>query len=213
MAPADGSTSLPSVRPTPATMPLPLNRRSFLHLTGSAAAMALLAPRLPAQPAPAGSPPKSAPARPPALPAEKIQEVVGQSHRSLDAVRQLVEEMPLLVNACWDWGGGDFETPLEAAAHTGQREIAEFLLARGARPSLFSAAMLGQLDLVQAFHAIDPQAHAVVGPHGFTLVHCARRGGERAQAVVDWLLAQGATPESNVGLKSTRFAGAAPRAT
>lgn len=184
----------------------PLSRRSFLQVSG-VNATALLAPILFAQSTPAPAPAQAAPPRPPALPAEKVQAVVGQSHRSLDEVRKLVEEMPLLVNACWDWGGGDFETPLEAAAHTGQRTIAEFLLAHGARPSLFSAAMLGQLELVQAFHTIDPQAHAIVGPHGFTVVHCARRGGDAAKLVVDWLLAHGASAETNVGLKVLRPAG------
>jgi ankyrin repeat protein len=145
------------------------------------------------------------------LPAEKVQAVVGQSHRSLDEVRKLVVEMPLLVNACWDWGGGDFETPLEAAAHTGQRAIAEFLLAHGARPSLYAAAMLGQIELVKAFHAVDPKAHAIVGPHGFTVVHCAERGGAQAKPVVDWLLANGASPETNVGLKVIWPAGSEPK--
>ena len=50
---------------------------------------------------------------------------MGQAHRSLYAVRSLVAEIPLLVNACREWGGGDFEPPLQAAAHTGGRAIAE----------------------------------------------------------------------------------------
>ena len=119
----------------------------------------------------------------------KVQAVVGQAHRSLEEVRKLVEETPLLANACWDWGGGDFETPLEAAAHTGQRAIAEYLLSKGARPSLYAAAMLGQLDLVKAHLAVDPNAHSIPGPHGFTVLHCAKEG--EAKAVVEWLLAQG----------------------
>jgi len=120
-----------------------------------------------------------------------VQAVVGQAHRSLEKVRELVEATPLLVNACWDQGGGDFETPLEAAAHTGGRDIAEYLLSKGARPSLYAAGMLGQLELVKGFFAIDPQAHLVPGPHGFTLYHCVKQGGPRAQPVLDWLLAQG----------------------
>jgi hypothetical protein len=51
--------------------------------------------------------------------------------------------------------------------------------------------MLGQLELVKAFLAIDPNAHLVPGPHGFTLLHCVRQGGEAARPVLDWLLAQG----------------------
>lgn len=141
------------------------------------------------QPAPAGVP--KAPPKPPALPPEKVQAIVGAAHRSLEKVRALVEETPLLVNACWDQGGGDFETPLEAAAHTGGRAIAEYLLSKGARPNLFAAGMLGQLGVVQAFHAVNPQAHLIPGPHGFTLLHCVRQGGEPAKPVLDWLLAQG----------------------
>lgn len=174
-----------------------VSRRSFLRLAGAAAALGVFSSRSFAQEA---APPKPSP-KPPALPPDKVQAVVGHAHRNLDAVRALVDATPLLVNACWDWGGGDFETPLEAAAHTGRREIAEFLLARGARPSLFAAAMLGQLEIVQAFHAVDPKVHVIPGPHGFTLMHCAQQGGPPAQAVIDWLVAHGATPESQRPLK------------
>lgn len=182
-------------------------RREFIQMSGAGAAIALLLPGLDAQTPPTtGAARKPAP-RPAALSAAMVEETVGKSHSSLADVRRLVAETPLLANACWDWGGGDFETALEAAAHTGQREIAEFLLSRGARPSLYAAAMLGQLDLVKAFHVIDPQAHAIVGPHGFTVVHCAQRGGAAAKSVVEWLLANGASPETNVGLKYVRPAG------
>ena len=120
-----------------------------------------------------------------------MQAVVGQAHRSLEKVHELVEATPLLVNSNWDWGGGDFETPLEAAAHTGGREIAGYLLSKGARPSLYAAGMLGQLEVVKAFLAINPQAHLVPGPHGFTLLHCVKKGGDAAKPIFDWLLAQG----------------------
>ena len=170
----------------------PLNRRSFLAastklVAGGSLITLAAAPLLAQTPAPAARPKQ--PPKPPAPPPEKVQAVVGQAHRSLEEVRKLVEETPLLANACWDWGGGDFETPLEAAAHTGRRAIAEYLLSKGARPSLYAAAMLGQLDLVKAHLAIDPNAHAIPGPHGFTVLHCAKEG--EATAVVEWLLAQG----------------------
>lgn len=190
-------------------------RRQFITtstrlVAGAAVGGLVLSNLLGQTPTPPTAAPKPPP-RPPALPSEKVQAVVAQAHRSLDAVKSLVDETPLLVNACWDWGGGDFETPLEAAAHTGQREIAEYLLAHGARPSLFAAAMLGELGLVQAFHAVDPRAHAIAGPHGFTVVHCARRGGERAQPVVDWLLANGASAENHVGLRYVWPPGTEPK--
>src|SRR3954469_2090740 len=158
-------------------MKSPMNRRSFLLSSASLAAAAPLAAFIPvrfnqqADSATPAAPRPKAPPKPPALPPDKVQATVGQAHRSLEKVRELVEATPLLANAVWDWGGGDFETPLEAAAHTGGREIAEYLLSKGARPSLYAAGMLGQLDLVKAFHAGDPQAHHIPGPHGFTLLH------------------------------------------
>lgn len=182
-----------------------VTRRSFLRLAGATAALGALGATSSAQEVPRFN----LPPKPPVLPPDKVQAAVGQAHRNLDAVRALVEEMPLLVNACWDWGGGDFETPLEAAAHTGRREIAEFLLVRGARPSLFAAAMLGQLELVRAFLALDPAAHEIPGPHGFTLLHCAKQGGAAAQPVVDWLLAHGVPPDTQRPLK---FAPSSPAA-
>jgi hypothetical protein len=127
-----------------------------------------------------------------ALPPDPVRDVVGASHRDLNRVKELVEATPLLVNACWDWGGGDFETALQAAAHTGRREIALYLIERGARPDLFAAAMLGQLEVVQAAVAARAETVNLIGPHGFTLLHCAQRGGEAAVPVVAFLQANGA---------------------
>jgi hypothetical protein len=172
-------------------MPL-LPRRQFL--VGSTSLFAISALALPSAAQETKAPPAGVPKpppRPPVLPAEKVQAVVVAAHRDLAKVRELVEATPLLVNACWDWGGGDFETPLEAAAHTGRREIAEYLLAQHARPSLYASAMLGQLDAIKAAFALDPKAHGIPGPHGFTLLHCAKQGGEKAKPLYDWLVAQG----------------------
>src|SRR5688572_3148689 len=67
----------------------------------------------------------------PRQPANRVREVVGASHRDLEKVKSLVDEHPALANATWDWGFGDWETPLGAASHVGQPEIAEYLLAKG----------------------------------------------------------------------------------
>ena len=82
----------------------------------------------------------------PAIEASLIQQFVGNAHGDLDRVKELLSQEPALINACWDWGGGDFETALGAASHMGRRDIAEFLLENGARLDLFAAAMLGKLD-------------------------------------------------------------------
>src|SRR5690242_21892720 len=53
---------------------------------------------------------------------------VGAGHNNLPSVKELVAQEPNLVVASWDWGGGDWETALGGASHTGRRDIAEFLL-------------------------------------------------------------------------------------
>jgi hypothetical protein len=121
------------------------------------------------------------------LPDEQVQEFVGKAHGDLDRVREMLAAEPALVNACWDWGGGDWETGLGAAAHMGRRDIAELLLAHGARIDLFAAAMLGKLAIVQAILADDPEARFRLGPHGIPLIAHANAGGEDASAVVQFL--------------------------
>ncbi len=86
---------------------------------------------------------------------------------------------------------GDWEDALAAASHTGARAIAEYLIGKGARPTVFSAAMLGQLDVVKACVAAFPGIQRSVGPHSIRLLAHARAGGPAARAVVDYLDALG----------------------
>ncbi|MCP4563350.1 MAG: ankyrin repeat domain-containing protein [Bosea sp.] len=116
-----------------------------------------------------------------------VQDFVRAAHGNLEQVTTLISEHPTLVNAAWDWGGGDWESGLGAAAHTGRREIAEFLLARGARMDVFAAAMLGHLDLVRTHLAVVPDALTAAGPHGIPLLAHAKMGGEPARPVLDYL--------------------------
>ena len=122
-----------------------------------------------------------------ALDPEKVKAFVANAHGDLDAVRELLAEGPALVNAAWDWGGGDWETALGAAAHMGRRQIALLLLDHGARLDLFAAAMLGYFDIVSAILADFPDMHDATGPHGIPLVEHARAGGEDARAVLELL--------------------------
>lgn len=116
-----------------------------------------------------------------------IQEFVGNAHGNLDAVRNALESDPTLANAAWDWGGGDWETGLGAAAHMGRRDIAELLLAHGARLDVFAAAMLGELEVVRAVLAAHPEALHALGPHGIPLRAHAEAGGEQARPVLELL--------------------------
>ena len=115
------------------------------------------------------------------------KEIVGVSHGNLARVRELVQQHPALAKASFDWGYGDWETALGAASHTGRREIAELLIENGAPPTLFSAAMLGQLDLVKAFVAAKPGAQRMRGPHSMSLMLHAKLGGPPAASVVSYL--------------------------
>jgi hypothetical protein len=123
----------------------------------------------------------------PAHEPELVQEMVGVSHGNVARVKELVGRQPALAKVALDWGFGDWESCLDAASHVGNREIAEFLIANGARPTLFSAAMLGQLDAVKALIAAAPGIQRTKGPHSITLLKHAVAGGPRAQAVVDYL--------------------------
>jgi Ankyrin repeats (many copies) len=123
----------------------------------------------------------------PPLDPKQVNEIVLKAHGDIDAVRSLLEEQSALVNAAWDWGGGDWETPLGAAAHMGRRDIAELLLDHGARLDLFAAAMLGETEIVRAALAAFPEAPDVKGPHGIPLVEHARKGGDAAREVLELL--------------------------
>ena len=121
-----------------------------------------------------------APALSPQFPSHEpdvVREFVGVSHGNVARVRALLTNRPALAHATWDWGFGDWETALGAASHVGNREIASVLLAAGARPTLFSAAMLGQLDVLKGFIAAHPGVQRTRGPHGITLLAHARAGG------------------------------------
>jgi hypothetical protein len=115
----------------------------------------------------------------------RAREMVGVSHGNLARVKELVAASPTLARAAWEWGYGDWETALGAASHVGHKEIAAVLLGAGAHPTIFSAAMLGQLEIVKAFIAAAPGIQKTRGPHGITLLDHARAG--ESVAVVKYL--------------------------
>ena len=125
----------------------------------------------------------------PALEITLIQDFVGKAHADLDGIRELLLREPALVNSSWDWGGGDWETGLGAAAHMGRRDIATYLLEHGARLDLFAAAMLGKMEIVRATLETYPDALDIPGPHGIPLIAHAQAGGSEAIQVYEYLKA------------------------
>jgi hypothetical protein len=164
-----------------------LKRRGFLGLAamGGGALAAGLVPLRAAEDGKATASPVHAefPSHDP----DVVREVVGASHGRIDDVRTLVEATPALAKSAWDWGFGDWESALGAASHMGRRDIAELLMQHGARPDLFTHAMLGHLDVVRAAVAAHPGIQRIHGPHGITLMSHARSGGEPAAEVVAYL--------------------------
>ncbi len=63
----------------------------------------------------------------PSQPPELVREVVTVAHFDLKRVKELVEARPSLAIAGWDWGFGDWETPLGAASHMGARPVFDLL--------------------------------------------------------------------------------------
>jgi ankyrin repeat protein len=107
---------------------------------------------------------------------------VRAGHNDFPKVKEMIAQEPNLVLAAWDWGGGDWETALGGASHTGHREIARYLLSQGARIDSFCAAMLGERDVVTTLLVANPSVATTKGPHGYTLLYHAAISGDVAIA-------------------------------
>ncbi len=174
----------------------PLSRRDFVDfgtracvagVVGGAWSATALAAEGTAQPAPAREKPK----RPPALESELVREFVAAAHSDLPKTKLMLEKQPRLINATWDWSEGDFETALGGASHMGRPDIANYLLAHGARLDIFAAAMLGQLEIVKAAVTSYPDIVRVPGPHGIPLIKHAEAGGSGSNQVLIFLKSLG----------------------
>lgn len=96
-----------------------------------------------------------------------------------------------LLYATWDWDGGDFETALEGAGHVGNKEIANFLISSGARTNLFVLTMLGKIEVVKSYLDAFPQYLNARGPHCFTFLHHAQKGGDDSKELLEYFQSKG----------------------
>jgi ankyrin repeat protein len=101
-------------------------------------------------------------------------------------LRELLAQEPALLNAPWEKFD---ETALQAASHTGRRDIAEHLLAAGAPLDICAAAMLGRTDNVREYLRRDPSQARATGAHGIPLLFHAALSGETE--IADLLVAHG----------------------
>jgi hypothetical protein len=162
-----------------------LSRRAFLELSAAGTAGILLVPNRSFTQTQTQN-------KPPALKPEFVEEFVRVGHFNLDRVKELLRQEPGLLNATWDWGGGDFETALGGAGHMGRKDIAEFLIGQGCRMDIFVAAMLGKMEIVKPMLTAFPNLAQSKGPHGLTLMHHAKKGGDEAAPMVKYLESLGA---------------------
>ncbi len=154
-----------------------VTRRSFLHFAaGSSAAIVL--------PVFALAQKKE---KPPAFPLDLVKEFVGAGHGNLEKTKAMLAKHPGLLNATYDWGGGDFEMAIGGAGHMGRADIAEYLISQGGRFDIFVAAMLGRTELVKTYLAAFPNLVTSKGPHGITLLTHAEKGGENAREVLEYI--------------------------
>jgi hypothetical protein len=123
---------------------------------------------------------------------EIVKEFVTVAHGKFDRMKEMLENDHLLLHVSNDWGGGDYESAIEAAGHVGNKEIASYLLSKGARYNIYLACMMGHLDTVKNVLAFNSGLLNSKGPHGFTMLHHAKQGGEQSKAVVDYLQSLGA---------------------
>lgn len=135
-------------------------------------------------------------------PQKVIDEFVIASHGDLTNVKAMLAERPTLVLARAKWD----ESGIEAAAHTGQHEIAEFLLAQGATLDICTAAMLGDTDKVQAVLDADPGQAGATGAHGIPVMFYPAISGRPAAAEI--LVSGGADVNAGEG-RTTALHGAA----
>lgn len=158
-----------------------MKRKDFLRTAGFSAAALLVAPnRILGQDD-----------RPASYQKDIVSQFVGAGHGNLEKVKTLLNEFPNLIYSSHDWGGGDFETAIGAGGHVGNKEIVNYLIKQGARPTLHCLTMLGKKDLVIPTLEAYPNLIQSLGPHGFTFLHHAQRGGDDALEMLAYLESKG----------------------
>ncbi len=127
-----------------------------------------------------------------------VKDFVVAGHKNLSLVKEMLHEHPNLIYCRYDWGNGDFEEAIEGAGHLGNKEIANYLISKGARVNLFVLTMLGKASLVKPTLEAYPELVFAKGPHGFTLLHHAKMG--EAKELQDYLLEKG-LKETHIAIK------------
>lgn len=132
------------------------------------------------------------------LTSEQIRDFVIAAHGNLPRIREMLVVNPELVNAAYQWSEGDTETAIQAAAQAGSVPVAEYLLARGARLDICTAAMLGRKDVVEEMLDENPDLINARGAHGISLM--AHAAWSNNVALAEMLFQRGATQGTSMAL-------------
>ncbi len=73
----------------------------------------------------------------------------------------------------------------------GNKEIANHLISAGARTNLFVLTMLGKTEIVKSYLETFPEYLNARGPHGFTFLHHAQKGGEDSKDLLAYFESKG----------------------
>ena len=162
-------------------------RKEFILRSGLSAAGFILFPGFfMSQQIPSGKKEKGPPLNP-----LLVKEFVGAAHKDEAMVKRMLEANPDLLNAVNNLGAWDWEDALGAAGHTGNSDLANFLLEKGARMTICVAAMLGKTEIVRSSISAFPYMKEAVGPHKISIMRHAKAGGENAKEVVEYLKSLG----------------------
>lgn len=113
---------------------------------------------------------------------ELVEPFVLAAHGNFAKVQELYEQHPEILNV--PWAKFD-ETALQASSHMGRREIAQYLLSKGAPLNICAAAMLGMQAEVAAFLKQDSSLANARGAHGIpVLFHAAMSGQTEVAALL-----------------------------
>ena len=126
---------------------------------------------------------------------ELVEPFVLAAHGNFAKVQELYEQHPEVLNV--PWAKFD-ETALQASSHMGRREIAQYLLSKGAPLNICAAAMLGMQDEVAAFLKQDSSLANARGAHGIPVLFHAAMSGQTE--VAELLLAHGGGEGINTAL-------------
>ena len=114
------------------------------------------------------------PGKPAQLKLEIVKEFVNVSHGNVARTKEMLENEHLLLHVSYDWGGGDYESGIEACGHTGNKEIVTYLLGKGARYNIYLASMLGHLETVKNVLTFIP--HYLIQKGRMVLPCCIMQG-------------------------------------